>query len=123
MVDDPEDLIRVSEAARVCGFRNKRSIIRAAAAGRIRIYRRDNWWHVSRADLQRAPLLTAGRLARLARCSTKTVRRRVKAHYLQPWVDPRRARGFRPVRRFCLADVGRLRASLRERVVFGVRLR
>lgn len=105
----------------MCGFKCSRSIVRAAAQGRLRLYKRDDWWHVSRAAVRRAPLLTAGRLAAMAKCSTKTVWRRVASGALEPWRDPRRARGYEPANRFRLADVALLRASLRK-VVFGRRV-
>ena len=69
----PRDLISIRDAARRCGFKHKRSIIRAAAAGRITIHKVDDRWFVSAGQLRVAPMLTAGVLAKKAGCSTKTV--------------------------------------------------
>ena len=111
----------MSVAARICGYKHKRTIIRAAADGRILLYRREGWWHVSRAALATAPILTAGRVAKLAKCSTKTVVRRVKSRLIRPHEPARLPYGVRRPRRFTLADVAKVKKSLR-RVVFGRRL-
>lgn len=115
MGNRPIDLISIRAAAKRCGYRHKRSILRAAAQGRITLYDVDGAWHVSSKELYSAPLLTAGMVAKKARCSKKTVQRRVKGGLITPWRSGERSRHFTPANRFTLHDVAVVRASLRGR--------
>ena len=112
-----DDLIPIAEAARMLGYKAKKTIQRLGEQGLLDVRMVKGRWKVSKAQVQRARVLTTGRAAKLAGCSKKTIYRRVAAGLITPVRPDKPAHWMseRAVPRFSLDDVAVIRKSVQRK--------
>ena len=110
-------MVTIAEAARMLGYKSKRTILRLGEQGLLVLHMVRGRWMVERAQVRTAKVLTTGRVAKLVGCSKKTIYRRIKAGVVTP-VRPDQPADWmseRALPRLSLEDVTVLRASIQRR--------
>ena len=109
-----KDDISIAEAARILGYKSKKTIRRLGEQGLLDVRKHRGRWVVSKSEIRDARVLTTGRAAKLAGCSSKTARRRIRAGLVKP-VRPDEPSNWmceRAVPRLSLADVSAIKSSI-----------
>lgn len=111
-------MMSLRAAMQLLAVRSPTTMFGWAARGWITLRESRGRWGVETDGLRAAKVLTVGKVAKMARCSEKTVRRRIAAGLVSPQRAPRsveRAAGV-PAARLSLVDVATIRGSLQRRV-------